>query len=299
MIRSIRLGTRKSPLALIQAACVKDRLTHLGYTVDIIPFTTSGDRLKDQHLENFGGKVLFTKEIEEALSQGQLDIAVHSVKDVEIHNPYHLILAGTLEREDPRDGFLSAMNVPLKDMPQGAIIGTASPRRASQVLEHHPHITIQHFRGNVQTRLTKLHNHHVHGTFLAIAGLNRLNLSHHVTHVMDIKDMVPAVGQGAIGLQCHKDNHAMHDLIQHISHEKTFQAIQIERAFLEGFEGSCTTPVGGYCDGVKLYVWASCGKTCHFKRETYTIDDSQKATAMAYAVGCTFLKWRHSCPCQG
>lgn len=296
MTEPIRIGSRGSPLALKQASIVKEKLKALGYAVDIIPFTTSGDRLKDQPLERLGGKVLFTKEIEEALSLKLVDIAVHSVKDVEVFNPRGLVLAGSLERDDPREAFISTTGIALAYMPAQAVIGTASPRREAQVLETRPDLRVTLFRGNVQTRLNKLEKGLVDGTFLAMAGLIRLGLTHKVVETFSVQEMVPAVGQGAIGLQCHEDNTPIKEVIHQLSHLPTFQAIKIERSFLRGFEGSCTTPVGGHYNGDTLYVWASCGGGCHFHREQHFLKELTFAEActQAFDIGRSFAAWRRA-----
>jgi hydroxymethylbilane synthase len=251
----LRLGTRSSPLALAQAVEVKKCIESIGVQVEIHAITTSGDKIKDKPLEPYGGKVLFTKEIEQSLFDNEIDIAVHSVKDIELSNPYDLVIGGVLAREDPRDVFISGNGERLLELPSGASIGTASPRRSAQALLCRPDVQIKLIRGNVQTRLHKVNNKDYDGTFLAAAGLNRLGLMKDTYELMPVDLWVPAVGQGAIGIQHRNNDKLAKDIVESISHKDSFFAIKVERAFLRGFGGSCTTPVGAYCDGVHLIAW--------------------------------------------
>lgn len=290
----IRLGTRASPLAFVQARTVQKVLENQGYKVDLYPFTTSGDRLKDRPLEPYGGKVLFTKEIEEALAAKIIDLAVHSVKDIELTNPYGLILGGVLEREDCRDVFISKNVSSFMALPYGAMIGTASPRRTAQALHKRPDLKLTLLRGNVETRLRKVEEGLYDGTFLAAAGLVRLGLSTHITEFLPCEEWVPAVGQGAIGLQYHPDHPFMGALISQISHKTSLHAIKIERAFLKGFGGSCTTPVGGYFNGSHLHVWTACEPAPKAIQEKITLKGLafQEACDAAYNFGIEFARQR-------
>ncbi|MBN9353486.1 MAG: hydroxymethylbilane synthase, partial [Hyphomicrobium denitrificans] len=201
----IRIGTRGSPLALAQAHEVRDRLAKAhGLSEDAISITiikTTGDRVTDRPLSDIGGKGLFTKEIEDALFAREIDIAVHSMKDMQTELPDGLALGAVLPREDPRDAFISLKHANISALPTGAIVGTSSLRRKSQVLSIRPDLSVIDFRGNVETRLRKLKDGVAEATFLAVAGLNRLGLSDRITAIVPSADMLPAAAQGAIGLE--------------------------------------------------------------------------------------------------
>lgn len=248
---SIRIGTRGSQLALVQAHEVKDRLIrahdHLSEDkIEIIVMSTRGDRITDRALADIGGKGLFTEEIEAALRDGQIDIAVHSLKDMPTSLPEGLELACILQREDARDAFISAKASSLQDMPAGAIIGSASLRRQAQTLALRPDVKVETFRGNVQSRLKKLDENIVDATYLAMAGLNRLGLKDSRIHPMETPDFLPAVAQGAICIEIASHNEAARILLQPLNHHDTEICVTAERTMLKILDGSCRTPIAGY-----------------------------------------------------
>jgi hydroxymethylbilane synthase len=246
----IRIGTRGSPLALAQAHETRDRLIAAhGFSMDhieIVTFTTSGDKIKDQPLSEIGGKGLFTKELEEALFSGDIDLAVHSMKDMPAKMPVGLDVASVLPREDARDAFLSFVAPTLKDLPQGALLGSSSVRRTAQALMIRPDLQGVAFRGNVQTRLTKLNSGIAHATFLAVAGLKRLGLEDKITHIMPVEEMLPAVAQGAIGIQINNADMKTRKIVAALDHYETSLAVRCERAFMASLDGSCRTPIAGH-----------------------------------------------------
>jgi hydroxymethylbilane synthase len=213
-----------------------------------------GDRVQDRPLADIGGKGLFTKEIEDALFAGTIDLAVHSMKDMPAIVPEGLAFGAVLEREDPRDAFVSVTSKTLMNLPQGAILGSSSVRRNAQALRIRPDLQSAPFRGNVQTRLRKLEEGVAAATFLAVAGLNRLGLSHHISSIMEMDVMLPAVAQGAIAIEISQSNKKARDLVAAIHHKQTGIAIQCERAFLATLEGSCRTPIAGHAkvDGTSV-----------------------------------------------
>ncbi|XP_030535549.1 porphobilinogen deaminase, chloroplastic [Rhodamnia argentea] len=247
------IGTRGSPLALAQAYETRDKLmaSHPELTeegaIEIKIIKTTGDKILSQPLADIGGKGLFTKEIDEALINGDIDIAVHSMKDVPTYLPDKTVLPCNLQREDVRDAFISMSAGSLAELAAGSIIGTASLRRKSQILNRYPSLQVQeNFRGNVQTRLKKLNEGVVQATLLALAGLKRLNMTENVTSILPIDDMLPAVAQGAIGIACRSDDENMANYLATLNHEETRLAVSCERAFLETLDGSCRTPIAGY-----------------------------------------------------
>lgn len=248
----IRIGTRGSPLALAQAHDVRRRLSEAHRRpesdFEVIVIKTSGDRILDRPLSEVGGKGLFTKEIEEALLASEIDLAVHSMKDVATVLPDGLTLSSILPREDVRDAFISLRYASLNDMPAGAKVGTSSLRRASQVMHARPDLEVVQFRGNVQTRLQKLADGVADATFLACAGLNRLGMADRVTAAVAIDDMLPAVAQGAVGIEIRDDDDAVRSLLAPLNDEATALCVTAERAFLRTLEGSCRTPIGGLAE---------------------------------------------------
>jgi hydroxymethylbilane synthase len=255
----LRLGTRGSPLALAQARMVRQALaTAHGFDpeqVAIEVIRTSGDRIQDRPLAEVGGKGLFTKEIEEALAAGTIDFAVHSSKDMPTVLPPGLVLSAFMEREDPRDVFISRKAKSIADLPRGATVGTASLRRQAMVLRIRPDLAIVPLRGNVETRLRKLDDGAADATLLALAGLKRLGLADAATAVLDVNQFLPAVGQGAIGIETRADDARTRELLATINHADTFIALAAERAFLAVLDGSCRTPIGGHAtiSGGMLY----------------------------------------------
>ncbi len=246
----LRIGTRGSPLALAQAHEVRDRLLAAhgfgteSVAIDII--RTSGDRIQDRPLAEAGGKGLFTKEIEEALLAGSIDLAVHSAKDVPTFLPDNLVLAAFLPREDVRDVFISRRAKTLRDLPQGAVVGTASLRRQAMVKRLRPDLSVINFRGNVETRLRKLDEGAADATLLALAGLRRLGLTDAATAILDTDEFLPAVGQGAVCVETRQDDTRTRDLLRAIDDPDTATALAAERAFLAVLDGSCRTPIAGH-----------------------------------------------------
>jgi hydroxymethylbilane synthase len=245
---AMKLGTRGSPLALTQCRMVAGLLARAaGQSEAEFPlqsFITSGDKLKDQKLQDAGGKGLFTKELDEALLDGRIDIAVHSMKDLPTRLPEGIVLAAVPSREDPRDAFISHKAKTLRELPQGAVVGTASLRRQAQALHLRPDLKIVTLRGSVETRLKKLESGTIDATFLALAGLKRLGLEKHAVSLIDSHDMPPAPGQGALALTCRAADEPAHSLLAKISVHASEIAIAAERGFLEALDGSCRTPIG-------------------------------------------------------
>ncbi len=246
----LRIGTRGSPLALVQARMVRAKLAQaLGAAedlIEIVTIKTSGDMIQDRPLSEVGGKGLFTKEIEEALLGNRVDLAVHSAKDMPTYSQPGLTLTACLEREDPRDVFISRKAKSLAELPQGAVLGTASLRRQAIAKGLRPDLRVQALRGNVDTRLRKLDSGEVDATMLALAGLKRLGLTEHATHIMPVSEFLPAVAQGAIGLEARSDDTRTRDILARIDHADTFIAVACERAFLAELDGSCKTPIAGH-----------------------------------------------------
>lgn len=246
----LRIGTRGSPLALAQAHEVRDRLMGIrpDLRTEIVVLKTTGDNIQNRALAEIGGKGLFTKELDEALLDGRIHVAVHSMKDVPTWLPDGLALGCMMEREDPRDAFLSPRADSLDSLPEGAVVGTASLRRQAQILARRPDVRVTLFRGNVQTRLRKLEEGEVDATLLAMAGLNRLGMAHVATAPLTPEVMLPAVGQGAVGIAHRVDDGAVIDLLSTIHHADTATRVIAERAFLEVLDGSCRTPIAGFAE---------------------------------------------------
>jgi len=246
----LRIGTRGSRLALWQAAEVQARLAAAHgiepEAIAIVIIRTSGDMIQDRPLAEVGGKGLFTKEIEQALDAGAIDLAVHSVKDMPTVLPPGLMLAACLPREDVRDAFISATAAALASLPPGAVVGTASLRRQAMVKRLRPDISVVPFRGNVETRLNKLADGVVDATLLALAGLKRLGRADAATAVLETEEFLPAVGQGAIGIEVRTGDERTRDLVAAINDPDTLTAIEVERAFLAVLDGSCRTPIAGH-----------------------------------------------------
>ncbi len=246
----LRIGTRGSPLALAQASETRARLMAAhglpqeAFAIEAM--TTSGDRIQDRPLSEAGGKGLFTKEIEEALLDGRIDIAVHSSKDMPTVLPEGLVLSAFLPREDPRDAFIGKAAKSIMDLPQGATVGSSSLRRQALILRMRPDLKVITFRGNVQTRLRKLEEGVADGTILAEAGLKRLGLEDVATHLMPLDDFPPAPGQGAICIESRAGDTRVEALLAAINDRPTEQALACERAFLAALDGSCRTPIAGH-----------------------------------------------------
>jgi hydroxymethylbilane synthase len=271
----IRIGTRGSILALKQAHEVADklRLEHGDDcdVIEIVEIKTSGDRIQDRPLSEVGGKGLFTKEIEQALFDKRIDVAVHSLKDVETAIPEDTLFAAVLEREDVREVFISHKYASIREMPAGARLGTSSLRRRSQAKFINPEIELVDFRGNVQTRLEKLEQGIADATFLARAGLNRLGYDKPYFHDVAVDDMLPAVAQGAIALQIRKADIDLWKLLEPLNDEATGLSVTAERAFLARLDGSCRTPIAG------LVEWGLSG--VRFRGEILSIDGRRRLTA--------------------
>jgi hydroxymethylbilane synthase len=254
----LRIGSRGSPLALVQAREVQDRLARANgldpLRIEIAVIHTSGDKIQDRPLAQAGGKGLFTKEIEEALLAGRIDLAVHSSKDMPTALPGGLVLSAFLPREDPRDAFISRHAKTLRDLPAGAVLGTASLRRQALAKHLRPDLKVVPLRGNVETRLRKLDSGECDATILAFAGLKRLALLEVATSVLDIDEFVPAVGQGAIGIETREDDTTTRTLAAAINDRDTATALAVERAFLAALDGSCRTPIAGHAhvDGDRI-----------------------------------------------
>ena len=248
----LRIGTRGSPLALAQAYETRERLSiAFGLPLDsfeIVVIKTTGDKVLNRPLKEIGGKGLFTKEIEEALLQESIDIAVHSMKDMPVQQPDGLILDTFLPREDVRDAFVSRIHKSLADIPQGATVGTSSLRRKAQLMSKRPDLKIVEFRGNVQTRLKKLDDGVAECTFLAVAGLNRLKMEDIITAPISTDEMLPAVAQGAIGIERREKDIKVATMLEAIHNSTTGLLLSAERAFLEALDGSCETPIAGLAE---------------------------------------------------
>ena len=247
--RPLRIGTRGSPLALAQAHETKIRLMAAHGLPDgafvIVPIKTTGDRVQDRPLSELGGKGLFTREIEDALTAGEIDIAVHSMKDMPTEQPEGLGLTCSLPREDVRDAFVCLGGGGLADLAPGAVVGTSSLRRRAQLRHRRPDLTVVEFRGNVQTRLRKLSEGVAEATFLAMAGLRRLGLSDIARAPISPDDMLPAIAQGAIGVEQRLGDDRVSALLSRVNDPDTAHRMRAERALLAGLDGSCQTPIAG------------------------------------------------------
>lgn len=257
----IRLGTRGSALALKQAHLVRDEICakYPQISVEIVIITTTGDKILDKNLSTIGGKGLFIKEIEEELLAGNIDIAVHSMKDMPAIMPAEFSISCVFAREDARDVFVSAKYKSIEELPQGAVVGTSSSRRAAQALKIRPDLKIIPFRGNVNTRLRKIMDGEADATFLALAGMNRLALfSGKIMHILPVNKMLPAVSQGAIGIETLENNTKIQQLLAPLNHAPTYNCISAERSFMQVFEGSCTTPIAAFAEISDKQLHLSC-----------------------------------------
>ena len=245
----IRIATRKSPLALWQANFVKQNLllAHKDLTVELIPMVTQGDIILDSPLSKIGGKGLFVKQLEQAILNNEADIAVHSIKDIPAQFPEGLMLAAICQRDEVRDAFVANKYASLNDLPKGAIVGTSSLRRQCQLRSHFPHLIIKDLRGNVGTRLNKLDDGQYDAIILASVGLKRLSLEHRITQYIDTDLMLPAVGQGAIGIESRTDDKQILDIISVLDDKESRACIQAERAMNNALQGGCQVPIAGYC----------------------------------------------------
>lgn len=249
----IIIATRESTLALWQANFIRQLLAKLypQSEISILGMTTRGDRILDTSLSKIGGKGLFTKELEQSMIDGRADIAVHSMKDIPMNLPSGFILAAIGKREDPRDAFVSNQYTSLDELPAGSVVGTSSLRRESQLGARFPHLQVQPLRGNVQTRLRKLDEGHYAAIILAAAGLKRLGLANRITTKLSTELSLPAVGQGALGIECLSDKSDMVKLMQPLHHLETAQCVEAERAMSRELGGSCQVPLGGFAEIVE------------------------------------------------
>jgi hydroxymethylbilane synthase len=244
----LRIGTRGSKLALVQSGWVKEKIesSHPHVQVTLVRIKTKGDKILDSPLSKIGGKGLFVKEIEEALLREEVDLAVHSMKDVPAELPPGLEFSVFPEREDPRDAFVSPDYRSIQDLPEGATVGTGSLRRSAQLLHRRPDIRVVPMRGNVDTRLRKLASADCLAVILAAAGLNRLGLSQNIARLLPPEEFLPAIGQGALGLETRTGDHATLELLRFLNHEDTETAVRAERAFLKTLGGGCQVPMACY-----------------------------------------------------
>jgi hydroxymethylbilane synthase len=290
----IRLGTRGSALALWQADEVTRLLNEAFPAVEIerVIITTSGDVNQHGSLADIGGKALFARELEEALLAHEIDIAVHSLKDMETQLPDGLVIPCTLPREDTCDALVCRHYASLDALPAGAKVGTSSVRRAAQLRHIRPDLEIMPFRGNVPTRIEKLQRGDVDATLLAIAGLKRLGLEQHVTELLDESVFLPAVSQGAIGVECRADDGWVMEVLSHIHDEDTFVRITAERACLNTLNGSCRTPVGVHAMlehgqlHLQAKLYSNDGKECYGADASGCVDE---ADAIGRKVGAALL----------
>jgi len=288
---TIRLGSRGSPLAIAQSHIVQAMLAKsAGEKAAAFPieaFTTTGDRIQDRRLQEAGGKGLFTKELDEALSADRIDAAIHSMKDLPTKLPPDQVLCCVPQREDPRDAFISHKAKDLMSLPQGAIVGTASLRRQAQTLHLRPDLKVVTLRGSVQTRLKKLEDGEIDATFLALAGLSRLGLANKATNLVDMEAMPPAAGQGALAVTCRADDVATRAAFAKLTLPQYEIATAAERAFLDALDGSCRTPIAALArvdDGALSFVGEALtpdGGQHWRRRETITLGSDPRAEAEA------------------
>lgn len=256
MSQTTIIATRESRLALWQAEHVRALLVQrFAIEVELLGMTTQGDRILDRALSKIGGKGLFVKELETALEDGRAHLAVHSLKDVPMDLPAGFVLAAVLEREDPRDAFVSNRHAALDELPQGAVVGTSSLRREAQLRDRKPTLRVKLLRGNVNTRVQKLDEGQYDAMVLAAAGLNRLEQGHRVSALLDPAEFLPAVGQGALALECPSARTDVIEWLQPLVHRPTLLAITAERAFSRALSGSCHTPIGGFATFREDGLW--------------------------------------------
>lgn len=258
-----RIGTRDSKLALTQTELVREALLKANPNLshnqfEVVKIKTTGDKILNKNLIEIGGKNLFIKEIEETLLSEEIDFAVHSLKDMTANLDKSLVIAACLEREDPRDAFVSYHYKNFNKLPKSATIGTSSIRRASIALNYRPDLNIIPFRGNVLSRLDKLKQKQVDATFLAVAGLKRLNIDRELYTPLDVQEFLPAISQGVIGVECLKKNEHIYQLLRSINHHETEITNQAERAFLECLEADCSVPIAAYAKLEDNLIYMDC-----------------------------------------
>jgi hydroxymethylbilane synthase len=258
MMRNIVVGSRQSALALTQTEWVIDRLKELGIpcAFDVKKILTKGDKILDVTLSKVGGKGLFVKEIEMALLNGEIDMAVHSMKDMPAQFPDGLVITAIPKRVDPRDCLISRDHRKLVDLPHGAKVGTSSLRRNAQLLHARPDLNIEPIRGNINTRLRKLEEEGFDAIILAAAGLERMGWSDRISEYLDVNTCIPAVGQGALGIQCRAEDKELIELLSQLDDASTRKTVMAERAFLQTFNGGCQIPIGAFAildgDGIQI-----------------------------------------------
>ena len=248
-MRKLIVGSRRSKLAMTQSQQFIDKLKAIDPTLDIEikEIVTKGDKIVDKQLSKVGGKGLFVKEIQNELFNKDIDMAIHSLKDVPSVIPEGLTLGCIPDREIPFDAYIAKNHVKLQDLPAGSIVGTSSLRRGAQILAHYPELTIKWIRGNIDTRLNKLYNEDFDAILLAAAGLKRMGWSDDiVTTYLDKDTLIPAIGQGALGIECRADDTELLELLQQVHNQEVADCVTAERTFLKAMDGSCKVPIGGY-----------------------------------------------------
>ncbi|MCF8142604.1 MAG: hydroxymethylbilane synthase [Deltaproteobacteria bacterium] len=286
----LRIGTRGSRLALKQSEWVKAQLEarYPEIGVELVKIKTTGDKVLDSPLSKIGGKGLFVKEIEDAMLERRVDLAVHSMKDVPAELPDNLYLSTYPEREDPSDALISVDDLPLDRLPPNAKVGTSSLRRGAQLLHIRPDLDLVPLRGNVDTRLRKVESGELHAVILACAGLKRLGLADRISQVIPQDQLLPAVGQGALGLEIRRDDAGLADILSFLDHGPTRMTVSAERAFLKKLEGGCQVPIAGFArlDGDRLSfkgMVAELDGTRLFREETAGPKDQAEAIGIACA----------------
>ena len=297
--RALTIATRESRLALWQAEHVRDLLAaRLGIAVKLLGMTTRGDQILDRTLSKVGGKGLFVKELETALEEGHADLAVHSLKDVPMDLPCGFVLAAVLEREDPRDALVSPRYASLSDLPQGACVGTSSLRRVSQLAAQRPDLRIEPLRGNLDTRLRKLDEGRYDAIVLAAAGLVRLGLADRIRTCFEARVMLPAAGQGALGIEVRADDAELRDALAALIDRPTWLAVHAERAVSRGLGGSCSMPLAAHAQwrGETLHLAAALGHAGEPTRPLLVAQASGGATdtAAAEALGARAVATLHA-----
>lgn len=292
------IATRQSALALWQAQHVRERLRALypSCRVDLLGLTTQGDRKLDQPLADIGGKGLFIKELEEALADGRADLAVHSLKDVPMVMPAGFMLAAILAREDPRDAFVSNTHPSLASLPPGSVVGTSSLRREAQLRERYPQLVVEPLRGNVNTRLHRLDQGNQAGVILASAGLKRLGFEARITTLLEPEESLPAIGQGALAVECRADRADVAAVLQPLADAETTFATAAERAFGLKLAASCRTSLAAYAVGRGKELWlrgfiaSRDGRRALRGERSMVVADSAEAAALGAALGDEFLE---------
>jgi hydroxymethylbilane synthase len=281
--KSVVIATRESALALWQARYVRGLLQARDpeLEVSILGMTTEGDRRLGSSLAKIGGKGLFVKELEQALHDGRADLAVHSMKDVPMELPPGFRIAAIIAREEARDAFVSNRFSSLASLPDGSIVGTSSLRRESQIRSRHPGLSVRPLRGNVQTRLRKLDEGEFAAIILAAAGLKRLELHERITCLLEPEESLPAVGQGALGIECREDRRDLHDLLAPLEDRQTRCCVEAERSLSRALGGSCTVPLGGYAqfvdDRLRLRAFVATPDGSRFVEDDMTLPFSELA----------------------